>query len=82
MESQCKLVCKLICFLKSLTCIVRLRRKKRVQRGRRRPRRREWSISPPLCTRLLPLIQMNHSIVCVSKYVHVFSLVLCDSLMP
>ena len=45
---------------------VRWRRKKRVRHGRKRPRKREWN--PLLPTRLLALIQMNQSIVCVSRY--------------
>jgi len=61
-------------------CNVRLRRRRKVQHGRRRPRRREWR-TLQLPTRLLALIQMNQCTVSVSRYTESVILICCCVLM-
>jgi len=54
-----------------MMCGVRLKRRRRLQHGRKRPRRRGWITSHQFLTRLLPLIPMSRSIASVSRYCHV-----------
>jgi len=50
-----------------MSCDGRLRKKKKVRHGRRRQRRREWSTSHQLPTRLQALILMSRFTASVSR---------------
>ena len=70
----CGTLCALVrCFFLWMICDIRLKRKRKDQHGRRRLRRKEWSTSLQLPTRLLALIQMNQYIVSASRYTYTIS---------